>query len=134
MSNDCATRLLVRVSVGGRVTITARELPLAQPAWFTISWITVWRSGVRWSPPAAPDVQLAGDHGTTAAVRPRDETFCVAVVKVAALPLAWPWTCRVRGVVLPAAAVNCTHERTISAPRGTATPRKRTPMVWMKPS
>jgi hypothetical protein len=76
------------------VMIRARDFR-AQPLRLTISWITGERSGVCWYGPTSPSTPHgAGDHGTEATVRGRDETLKPANVKVAALSAACPWITR----------------------------------------
>jgi hypothetical protein len=67
-------------------TIT-RELPLAQPERFTISWTMAVRAGVRCF---LSTVQAPGDQVTAALVRGREEMFALVFLKVGALLLASP--------------------------------------------
>lgn len=75
LSMACAVRLPVPL------TTTAIAFPLAQPLRLTISWMTVWRSGVCWSTSRSPTtVQSRGVHDTAAVVSGHEETSFVAVV------------------------------------------------------
>src|SRR5262245_27393621 len=66
--------------------------PLTHPGRFTISWMIGEMSGERCAAPASPMlIQGAGTQGTDAAVRGRDETLRLVVVKVPGLSAACPW-------------------------------------------
>src|SRR5512145_1407477 len=106
--------------------IRTSELPDAQPALFTICWMTEARLGVRWAAPASPTtVHAVGAQGTEAMVRGRDVTLLAEVVKVAALSAASPWMLTDVAEEPVWSAVNWTQAFTIDAPFGIATPVKR---------
>jgi len=74
-------------------------------------------------------VQAAGDQLAEAVVRWREETFRVAVVKVAALSAACAWIVSAVGSECVSSAVNCTAALVMRAPRGINTVANRSPMV-----
>jgi hypothetical protein len=112
------------------VMMRTSALPLAQPARFTISWMTPARSGVRSAGPATPSVAHdGGDQGTAAPVRGRVETLPEALVKVTAWSLACPSMMSAVGSEVGSSTWNCTYAFRIAAPRGTGIPLKRSPTV-----
>ena len=73
------------------VTMIARELPLAQPGRFTISWTMAARFGVRWFGPTSFTTGHGGGvHPTVAAVLGRVEMLRLAAANAGAFSLACP--------------------------------------------
>jgi hypothetical protein len=90
------------------VTISASELPLAQPGLSTISWMTADRSGVRCPGPACPAVvQGEGTQPTAADVLGLSEILRVVAANVGALSLSCPAMVREAASVVASSAVNC---------------------------